>query len=303
MIRARGAVALEPRRPSWAGRCCSARTSSASGGRASRRCAALADGARVDVVVIDAALPGRGRARVGAARRTPRRARPRSSRSGAPSSASTTSSCCRPGPTRSCRCRPRSDWDDRLMRLIHVPVRKTTRFPVNLSVHGRAARRRELRGARPEPERARPAARVPPRAAGWARTCGWRSTCRSATALVEADGTVVRQAHADRFGDRAHARRGRRARADQALRRGGIIPALPTGAQGRATPGQHERGHPGTPDDPHAARRRHRAAAERWSGCATWPTTLVELVAARQPAVRAGSTPSTGAATTTRSSC
>jgi CheY-like chemotaxis protein len=31
---------------------------------------------------------------------------------------------------------PGQDWDDRLMRLIHVPVRKTARFPVNLSVHG-----------------------------------------------------------------------------------------------------------------------------------------------------------------------
>ena len=31
---------------------------------------------------------------------------------------------------------PGQDWDDRLMRLIHVPVRKTTRFPVNLSLQG-----------------------------------------------------------------------------------------------------------------------------------------------------------------------
>lgn len=28
------------------------------------------------------------------------------------------------------------DWDDRLMRLIHVPVRKTTRFPVNMAIDG-----------------------------------------------------------------------------------------------------------------------------------------------------------------------
>jgi CheY-like chemotaxis protein len=31
---------------------------------------------------------------------------------------------------------PGQDWDDRLMRLIHVPVRKTIRFPVNLSMQG-----------------------------------------------------------------------------------------------------------------------------------------------------------------------
>ncbi|HXK11246.1 MAG TPA: PilZ domain-containing protein [Vicinamibacteria bacterium] len=28
------------------------------------------------------------------------------------------------------------DWDDRLLRLIHVPVRRTTRFPVDLSIDG-----------------------------------------------------------------------------------------------------------------------------------------------------------------------
>jgi CheY-like chemotaxis protein len=31
---------------------------------------------------------------------------------------------------------PAPDWDDRLMRLIHVPVRKATRFPVDLSLQG-----------------------------------------------------------------------------------------------------------------------------------------------------------------------
>jgi CheY-like chemotaxis protein len=31
---------------------------------------------------------------------------------------------------------PGQDWDDRLMRLIHVPVRKTTRFPVDLKLDG-----------------------------------------------------------------------------------------------------------------------------------------------------------------------
>ena len=31
---------------------------------------------------------------------------------------------------------PGHDWDDRLMRLIHVPVRKATRFPVDLAIEG-----------------------------------------------------------------------------------------------------------------------------------------------------------------------
>ena len=31
---------------------------------------------------------------------------------------------------------PGHDWDDRLMRLIHVPVRKATRFPVDIAIEG-----------------------------------------------------------------------------------------------------------------------------------------------------------------------
>ena len=31
---------------------------------------------------------------------------------------------------------PGHDWDDRLMRLIHVPVRRATRFPVDLAIEG-----------------------------------------------------------------------------------------------------------------------------------------------------------------------
>jgi CheY-like chemotaxis protein len=31
---------------------------------------------------------------------------------------------------------PAHDWDDRLMRLIHVPVRRATRFPVDLELQG-----------------------------------------------------------------------------------------------------------------------------------------------------------------------
>jgi CheY-like chemotaxis protein len=31
---------------------------------------------------------------------------------------------------------PGHDWDDRLMRLIHVPVRKATRFPVDIAIDG-----------------------------------------------------------------------------------------------------------------------------------------------------------------------
>ncbi len=94
---------------------------------------------------------------------------------------------------------PGQDWDDRLMRLIHVPVRKTTRFPVNLQPAGRPALGRRLRRARRQPERARRAARVPafaPRGRGRAA----RLRHAAGHGLVQADGTVVRQAHADRFG-------------------------------------------------------------------------------------------------------
>jgi hypothetical protein len=31
---------------------------------------------------------------------------------------------------------PGRDWDDRLMRLVHVPVRRATRFPVDLALEG-----------------------------------------------------------------------------------------------------------------------------------------------------------------------
>ena len=31
---------------------------------------------------------------------------------------------------------PGADWDDRLMRLVHVPVRKATRLPVDLAIEG-----------------------------------------------------------------------------------------------------------------------------------------------------------------------
>jgi CheY-like chemotaxis protein len=94
---------------------------------------------------------------------------------------------------------PGPDWDDRLMRLIHVPVRKTTRFAVNLSLQGGlrdgasfAARvvnlsvhglLLECRQALRVGEDVRLAFEMP-----------------SGHGLVEARGTVVRQALADRFG-------------------------------------------------------------------------------------------------------
>jgi len=31
---------------------------------------------------------------------------------------------------------PGHDWDDRLMRLVHVPVRRATRFPVDMAIEG-----------------------------------------------------------------------------------------------------------------------------------------------------------------------
>ena len=94
---------------------------------------------------------------------------------------------------------PGQDWDDRLMRLIHVPVRKTTRFPVDLSLQG---------GLR---DGVRFAARVVNLSVH-----GLLLECRQSLKVgedvrmsfempsghgpIEAHGTVVRQALADRFG-------------------------------------------------------------------------------------------------------
>jgi CheY-like chemotaxis protein len=94
---------------------------------------------------------------------------------------------------------PGQDWDDRLMRLIHVPVRKTSRFPVNLSLQG---------GLR---DGASFAARVVNLSVhGLLLEC--RHTLKVGEDVrllfdmpkghgpVEARGTIVRQAYADRFG-------------------------------------------------------------------------------------------------------
>jgi CheY-like chemotaxis protein len=94
---------------------------------------------------------------------------------------------------------PGQDWDDRLMRLIHVPVRKTTRFPVNLSLQGGlrsgvafAARvvNLSVHGLLLE-------CRHPLRVGEDVRLA---FDMPQGHGLVQADGTVVRQAHADRFG-------------------------------------------------------------------------------------------------------
>jgi hypothetical protein len=94
---------------------------------------------------------------------------------------------------------PGQDWDDRLMRLIHVPVRKTTRFPVDLSVHG---------GLR---DGASFSARILNLSVhGLLLECGQALRVGDDLRLVfempagfgsvEARGTVVRQAGGDRFG-------------------------------------------------------------------------------------------------------
>jgi hypothetical protein len=85
------------------------------------------------------------------------------------------------------------------MRLIHVPVRKTTRFPVNLSLQGGlrsgvafAARvvNLSVHGVLLE-------CRHPLRVGEDVRLA---FDMPHGHGLVQADGTVVRQAHADRFG-------------------------------------------------------------------------------------------------------
>ena len=56
---------------------------------------------------------------------------------------------------------PGHDWDDRLMRLIHVPVRRATRFPVDMALEGGLRNGIDLHRPGPQPQRPRAAARVP----------------------------------------------------------------------------------------------------------------------------------------------
>ena len=139
----------------------------------------LVDGGRADVIVVDSALP-RAAALVSGLRQDPTTRAIAIVALGRSEFGFDHLELLESGANAILPLPPGQDWDDRLMRLIHVPVRKTTRFPVNLSVHGLLL---ECRHPLKVGEDVRLAFDMP-------RGHG----------MVEADGTVVRQAHADRFG-------------------------------------------------------------------------------------------------------
>lgn len=95
----------------------------------------LADEGRLDVVVIDSALPGAGGV-VTALRQDPITRATAIVALGRAEFGFEHLALLEAGANTILPLPPGQDWDDRLMRLIHVPVRKTTRFPVNLSLQG-----------------------------------------------------------------------------------------------------------------------------------------------------------------------
>ena len=158
----------------------------------------LVDEGRVDVVVVDSALPG-APALVAALRQDPTTRSIAIVALGRSEFGFEHLALLESGANAILPLPPGQDWDDRLMRLIHVPVRKTSRFPVSLSLQG---------GFR---DGASFAARVVNLSVH-----GLLLECRQPLKVgedvrlvfeiprghgpIEAKGTVVRQALADRFG-------------------------------------------------------------------------------------------------------
>ena len=95
----------------------------------------LADAGRLDVVVIDSALPGAATI-VSALRQDPTTRAVAIVALGRSEFGFDHLELLQSGANAILPLPPGQDWDDRLMRLIHVPVRKTTRFAVNLSLQG-----------------------------------------------------------------------------------------------------------------------------------------------------------------------
>jgi len=95
----------------------------------------IADGGHVDVVVVDSALPGAS-ALVAALRQDPTTRATAIVVLGRSEFGFDHLALLEAGANAILPLPPAQDWDDRLMRLIHVPVRKTTRFPISLSVEG-----------------------------------------------------------------------------------------------------------------------------------------------------------------------
>jgi len=157
-----------------------------------------ADAGRIDVVVIDAALPGAA-AVVSALRQDALTRTTAIVALGRSEFGFDHLELLQAGANAILPLPPAQDWDDRLMRLIHVPVRKTTRFPVSLSLHGglRDGVSFTARVVNLSVHGLLLECRHPLRVGEDVRLA---FDMPLGHGTVEADGTVVRQAHADRFG-------------------------------------------------------------------------------------------------------
>jgi CheY-like chemotaxis protein len=95
----------------------------------------LADEGRLDVVVVDTATPGAA-ALVAALRQDPLTRPTAIVALGRSEFGFDHLELLQAGANAILPLPPGHDWDDRLMRLIHVPVRKATRLPVDLAIEG-----------------------------------------------------------------------------------------------------------------------------------------------------------------------
>jgi len=158
----------------------------------------LADEGHLDVVVIDSALPG-APAVVAALRQDPTTRATAIVALGRSEFGFEHLALLESGANAILPLPPGQDWDDRLMRLIHVPVRKTTRFHVNLSLQGglRDGTSFTARVINLSVHGLLLECRHPLKVGDDVRLA---FEMPSGHGPVEARGTVVRQALADRFG-------------------------------------------------------------------------------------------------------
>jgi CheY-like chemotaxis protein len=95
----------------------------------------VADGGKLDLVVLDSALPGAAGI-VEGLRRDPLTRATAIAILGRSEFGFAHLDLLEAGANAILPLPPGHDWDDRLMRLIHVPVRKVTRFPAGLAIEG-----------------------------------------------------------------------------------------------------------------------------------------------------------------------
>jgi CheY-like chemotaxis protein len=95
----------------------------------------LADEGRLDIVVVDSALPGASRL-VAALRQDPTTRATAIVALGRAEFGFEHLDLLESGANAILPLPPGQDWDDRLMRLIHVPVRRETRIPVDVALEG-----------------------------------------------------------------------------------------------------------------------------------------------------------------------